>query len=132
MNRRPSDLGLIAAVPTAPLVVAIGMLVPTGAAPPADLLTSLGFLPLLYLFALWSVILLGLPMYLLGRRLRLVRWWSAAIAGALAGAMADILIRDLRLPASDELLRFAVIGAAAGFSFWGTLHVTDRRWGRPG
>jgi hypothetical protein len=48
---------------------------------------SLGFALVLYPFSALAVLALGIPAYLLGRWLKLVRWWSALIVGLVGGAI---------------------------------------------
>jgi hypothetical protein len=48
---------------------------------------SLGFALALYPFCAQAVLALGVPAYLLGCWLNLVRWWSALIVGLIGGVI---------------------------------------------
>lgn len=51
----------------------------------------LGFIAM-YLYALAFILVLGVPAFALLKRLRLVRWWSALVSGAVSGALIVILL----------------------------------------
>ncbi|MBC5765829.1 hypothetical protein [Ramlibacter albus] len=83
-----------------------------------DLLSMLATTFIMAYFSAVAAVLIGVPSYFALRRLNLVKWWSATVFGALAGAV----VRGVAtIPADPEpavLLRFALLGAAAGFLFW--------------
>lgn len=95
----------------------------------ATTVLSLPFWPLSYIA--WPLILfvvfifgaLALPLYLLAARAKLVRWWTAALAGIgaalilpLAGGFLD------GFPSASEMLWFgawlSAAGATGGMTFW--------------
>ncbi len=78
---------------------------------------NLGFIPIFYSFALLACVVLGLPTYLLGLRLKLVRWWSALIAGTFIGAFTALIIRSGH-PLLGDFLVLCPLGAATAFVFW--------------
>jgi hypothetical protein len=71
-----------------------------------------------YYFAAAATVILGVPMFLVLNRLKLVRWWSAATSGMLAGMIALLAVRFGGSIDFPTLLRFAVLGGSAGFLFW--------------
>jgi hypothetical protein len=81
-----------------------------------DIVSVLGLTAVFYPYVLVLGGLVGLPLFLILRRIGMVRWWSATLGGALAGAAAAYLVRGYFYPKD-----FAVLvpeGAAAGFVFW--------------
>lgn len=109
---------LFLAATLTPLVATIGMLIPVGTDQALDFISSLGLLPIVYYFTLIVTGVVGLPLYLLGRRLKLVRWWSSAISGFAVGVTADLLMRLPNLPEIQEPARLGLIGAVSGLAFW--------------
>jgi hypothetical protein len=90
-----------------------------------DAFTTLGFFPVvLYFSALFSV-LFGLPAYLLGRRLKLISWWSTMIVGFSIGVAVALLL-EWRSPGFADPLRqllvtcgsYGSVGAISGIAFW--------------
>lgn len=58
----------------------------------------------------------ALPLFLLLRRLNLVRSWTAGIAGIAIGGMAGALLGNMTTPL--EVLWLSVLGGIAGLVFW--------------
>jgi hypothetical protein len=83
-----------------------------------DLSSIVGSFLVIHFFVSLATLLLGVPAYLALRRLRLIRWWSATFGGALIGAAAlqSVVSRGHFEPAM--VLRYAMLGAAAGLVFW--------------
>jgi hypothetical protein len=112
----------------APLVpaLALGLVTPLDSTGP-DARVVLGLLPIGYLISLVAMTLLGMPMFLIGRWLHFIRWWSSAAAGFAIGLLMDVLIR---LPYLDyfssspigkvaySFLNMGAIGTLTGFLFW--------------
>jgi hypothetical protein len=71
-----------------------------------------------YYFAAAATVLLGLPAFLILRKLKLVAWWSSLGGGALVGAVTDVAVTSGRVNDIQSLLRFATLGAIAGLAFW--------------
>ena len=69
-----------------------------------------------YWFSALFVGILGVPMFLILRRLGLVSWWSAAIGGTLGGVMVPFIL--INNPEVAVLTRFTVLGAVSGLLFW--------------
>jgi len=63
-------------------------------------------------------VLIAVPAYLVLKRLRLVRWWSALGAGACVGALFAHFSGVQLWPLSFGLLAHALIGLCAGTGFW--------------
>lgn len=72
---------------------------------------------LAYPFAFLFVSLIGLPAFLLARRLNLVRWWSAICVGLLGGTLIEIAMSPQALHVENIFLR-AVQGAASAILFY--------------
>jgi hypothetical protein len=75
-----------------------------------------------YVASLHFGTLVGLPSFLILRKLRLVRWWSAALTGAGIGGGVALIFAGLGIPAAF-LAVWAGSGAVAGFVFWIVLRV---------
>lgn len=89
----------------------------------------IGFMPVTFVFSALFMTLFGAPAFLLGKRLNLVRWWSAIIVGSLLGTIVDVVVRwpgtggslsswvvaDFR---SLYVYIDTVMGALTGFVFW--------------
>ena len=109
---------LVIALLISALVASLGMSVPLDGQA-IDPIVTVGLFPLVYWFCLLAVGVLGVPLFILGRRLNLVRWWSSTLCGFFAGGAADLVMRFPNgPPAASELLRLAVIGGASGLTFW--------------
>jgi hypothetical protein len=61
---------------------------------------------------------LGIPMFLLLARFKLIRWWSAASSGMLAGIIVIYAIRFSSQVELTTIFLFSMLGGAAGFVFW--------------
>ena len=71
-----------------------------------------------YWFSFGAAVLFGVPLFFLLLKLRLVRWWSALVSGAIVGALVAVV---LRLPGSlnpKDFLDTVPLGALAAFAFW--------------
>jgi hypothetical protein len=88
--------------------------------PPAEFefdLYAVGWFLALYLLSVVFVLLIGLPIFLLFSRMRLVNWWSAILGGVLGGA-AVLTILGFRNLSSHAFVLYGLIGAATGLTFW--------------
>lgn len=83
-----------------------------------DLQSVLGSFFVIYFFAATATVILGVPIFLILNRLKLVTLWSAVGSGALVGAIALMAVTFAAGIDLATLLRFAMIGGAAGFMFW--------------
>jgi hypothetical protein len=77
--------------------------------------------PLVYPMALTFTLLFGVPAFVFGERLDLIRWWSAPVAGSLIGLLAAMVLtgavgRVWFQPEAFQL--FAGSRAIAGSVFW--------------
>ena len=94
-----------------------------------------GFALVLYPFSAWQVLALGIPAHLLGRWLKLVRWWSALIVGLVVGSdraassqQWQLVLHAVPGVTPADLVRDAFPSASSagltGLAFWGI-----RTWG---
>jgi hypothetical protein len=114
---------LVTPLASAVVLVALGIL--TEEHSTQDLI---GLVALAYVYSLATVLLSGLPAFLMLRRLALVRLLLAALVGFLMGALVGVsLVWPLRsyLPlqswiggAISNLVALGVTGAASAFVFW--------------
>jgi hypothetical protein len=72
------------------------------------------FLPYSVLFVLF----LGVPSFILCRRLGLVRWWAALIVGMLIGVLVSIAVRAGSQAYWEVFFKFVPTAAAAALAFW--------------
>ena len=63
-------------------------------------------------------IVLGVPMLILGFRTRMIRWWTAMLAGAATGVVTATVINLPYQPLPTNLVRDGAVGALAGLGFW--------------
>ncbi len=77
-----------------------------------------GALVLVYLYSLAAGLVLGLPLLLLGLRLNLVRWWTALVAGIVAGGVAMFIFSLPDAVTAHNLAYAGAIGAPSGLAFW--------------
>lgn len=79
-----------------------------------------GVAMLAFYFALPVIAAIGLPLFLILRALRWLRWWSCAIAGALGGASVVVLVSGAGAWQARDLPVWCVVGALAALAFWWT------------
>ena len=83
-----------------------------------DAQSVLGSFFVIYFFAVAATVILGIPVFLVLNKIRLVRWWSALGAGALIGIIAVIAVTFTGSVSLPTVVRYAVLGGAAGLTFW--------------
>ena len=72
-----------------------------------------------YVVAVVANIVLGLPLLVLGLRIKMAAWWSAAIAGFVVGVIVDLTIRVGSFYSSlPEIAAVGAMGSATGLAFW--------------
>lgn len=69
-------------------------------------------------FSTAATLVLALPLLLMLRKLGLVRWWSALIAGGLVGAVALFCVTSFQSANVQTTMQYVVLGAISGLSFW--------------
>ena len=79
---------------------------------------SLLLVPGIYPIALLAEAIVGVPLIAIALRMGLIRWWSAAAGGILAGLAADLAIHLGHLPTGGEAAFLGFIGAISGLSWW--------------
>jgi hypothetical protein len=92
-----------------------------GGGPEADLLTLLGLTAVFYMFSISFTLLFGVPLFLVLRRFKRLRWWSCALSGLAVG----VLVAELLLPdaaGADDRIQFlslcGAVGGLSGIAFW--------------
>jgi hypothetical protein len=68
-------------------------------------------------FSVLPTLIIGVPGFLLCRRVGLVTWWLALGVGAVAGVLVAVA-RPANQPVADMLVKYVLLGAAAGLTFW--------------
>jgi hypothetical protein len=111
---------LVIATASTPLVTASVLSVSTVLKIGGGPFSVLGLLPIYYVTSLVAEVTLGLPMCYIGLRLKLVRWWSAAISGVLAGSVAALALSLPHVPTAQQILFMGSLGASSGLVFWAT------------
>ena len=106
-------LGFVAAAIFPAIVLAVTSPITEG-----RLVGALGILPLLLVFSCGAVLLLGLPLFLLLRRFRLVRWWSAIASGLVIGALVAVITRAPGVVKPGDFIVMVPLGGATAFLFW--------------
>src|SRR5271156_4208381 len=59
----------------------------------SDLETVLAFFPIGYLISGLVTVVFGIPMFLLGKSLNIIRWWSAIAVGFAIGAFISMILQ---------------------------------------
>jgi hypothetical protein len=116
-------IGLCVAAAVATTCLVLSAIIPSAG---VDISMSVGLSPLYLYFAAAASFIFGFPAYLLGRRLKLINWWSVTVIGSLAGAIIAVILVGMPVGLSSVNLEplllpyglFGVIGAISGFAFW--------------
>lgn len=83
-----------------------------------NLFAQLSLIIIVYGYALWFTIIFGVPTFLLARHFKLIRWWSALIAGIAIGAIVVVLVYFRGKPDVHAFMITCPLGGATGFTFW--------------
>jgi hypothetical protein len=70
-----------------------------------------------YPFVVMFAVLFGLPTFLVFRRLQILKWWTAALAGCAIGVV-TIKVVTWGIVGGAYLILYAVIGGAFALVFW--------------
>jgi membrane associated rhomboid family serine protease len=111
------------AAPVLPALV-LGALTPVTTREAPDLSSAIGLFPAIYPFCGAFAVLFGIPAFLLGRRLGLIRWWSTAIVGFAIGAVAVFIFSYPAPTEFSSVATYALLGGS-GLIFW-TIWQTGR------
>ena len=124
LNAR-TESNTVAALLIAPLVAAFGVAFAGQVEDGFDTFSFsalLGWTFIFYAYAGWATLLLGLPGFLLMRKLGAIRWWSTTLFGAFVGIGVFVVIdpRGMQALAADgqKSALLGCIGALAAFAFW--------------
>jgi hypothetical protein len=80
--------------------------------------TTIGLSPFILLFSALVTGTLGVPAFFLGRRMKLIRWWSASISGFVIGVGAGIILQWQISIVSANTILYGALGMISGFAFW--------------
>jgi len=98
--------------------VALGVLSPlTGGTGHKDRLAILELALFFYAYAAAYAVALGVPTFLLFRRLGILRWWTTVLAGYAIGIV-TMTIATFQIPPPRALLLYGALGAASALVFW--------------
>lgn len=105
---------LVAAALPALMLGALTLATPNG----PTLGMIIGLSPFILIFSALVTGTLGVPAFFLGKRMKLIRWWSASISGFVIGAGASIILQWHSGVASATTTLYGTIGMISGFAFW--------------
>jgi len=105
---------LIAGLFITPAVPAAIAAMATRITPDDDIFSNWALFPIYYIFTMPFMAVFGVPLMFLGINHNLVRWWSAATAGAFVGAIVGLTFRQHDM----NLIPSAAVGAVTGLTFW--------------
>ncbi|TKR32756.1 hypothetical protein FCE95_00015 [Luteimonas gilva] len=77
-----------------------------------------GLVPVFFVFSSIAVAVIGIPLYLALRAMKLVNGWSALISGGMGGALVGAILHLPAAPKPADLLVTCLVGAVSGFVFW--------------
>ena len=88
--------------------------------------TTIGFVGLFFLISLVVTLLFGAPLFFLCLYFKIIRWWSALIAGSFVGMLVAVGISESHEVYMQDLLRMGAVGALSAFCFWIFWRLADR------
>ena len=65
-----------------------------------------------------ALIIFGLPLFVLFRRLHWLRWWQVSLGGLLVGLLAASVVFAMDRAVNVYGLMFGGVGFVSGFLFW--------------
>ena len=112
----------VAAFLVAPLVasfsLALAGAVVTGS-PPLKVTDVLAWTLIFYFYAAWATAVLGVPCFFALRKLRAIRWWSAAIIGFVVGVLVLTIIEPRSLAVAYQgTSLWGGVGSLSALVFW--------------
>ncbi|OCJ04045.1 hypothetical protein A6U86_30785 [Rhizobium sp. AC27/96] len=75
-------------------------------------------------YSFLAMLVLGMPLFLIGICLDLVRWWSGLVAGTFVGIVAAVLLPYPGVIDLSGLLFLVSVGALAGLIAWIVWHIS--------
>lgn len=90
-------------------------------------LYQLGLLPILFMFSLLALTLIGLPLYFLTRKWVGENLWAVLSLGILGGALVSVIIRLPSKPVVSDLAVNCPIGMLSALVFWVVLRWKSER-----
>jgi hypothetical protein len=110
-------------VPAVPAIIVAGYLVLAyGSSTISDGLPAFGMIFILaYAIASAHVLVLGVPAFLLGKRLHAIRWWTCLIMAFIIGSLPITLLTWHYSPPmgwQSVFLGWGLFGVSGGFVFW--------------
>jgi len=113
------SLGIVAAallLPPLVPAVALPYLTPIVTGPDYPIYEPLGVL-FFYFAALWACIVFGIPAFVVLRKFKLVRWWSACLAGVVIGGGIALAVGRGQAPLTVAV-SWGGTGSLAALVFW--------------
>lgn len=83
-----------------------------------DAQSIVGSFAVVYYFSAVAAVFLGVPCFLLMKKIKFVNFWSATLCGAFVGCAALVATTSVESADRASLLMYAVLGAVSGFTFW--------------
>lgn len=112
----------VIALLVAPAIAAFGLAVSAYVQGDAVVNSPAKLLPstlIFYSYAFAATLLLGLPSFLVFRRLKLVRWWSSIMSGVVIGLIAKIAVDPSGTGlGSSALVIWGGLGGLSALVFW--------------
>lgn len=78
----------------------------------------LAMIPVFFVFSLFAVTIVGLPLYFTARKFNFHNWHGACLFGVLGGALISVIIRLPSSPLLNDFLVNCPIGVATALTFW--------------
>lgn len=75
-------------------------------------------------YSFLAMLVLGMPLFLIGICLDLVRWWSDLVTGTFVGIVAAVLLPYPGVIDLSGLLFLVSVGALAGLIAWAVWHIS--------
>ena len=108
----------IAAFLMAPFVVAVAMAFWEIPSNRYDFITGLVLMPVFYFFAALPSMILGMPAYLILKRLNRLNICTILASGAVIGSISAVLLRLPNMPEANDFGVCLTLGSLGSLAFW--------------
>lgn len=116
--RNKNERATVGAFAAAPLVASIMAAILTYGRDTASLFTYLMLLPTAYVYSSLPVLVVGVPLYFVFKRLNAINWWSCIGSGSVIGILYGMLFQYPNPLVLHVMEMYALIGASASLGFW--------------